>query len=185
VAPERIERGSESLAGPQSSWSRFSRPLFDAGDWLRRGWNDFVLGFTAARQRTLLKPFGIGDASGSQLGLALAVATGLALGITALILLRPSGTRRDALARAYSAFVRRLARAGLAKASHEPAMAYAARIANQRPELAESVATLSQRYARQRYAAQVNEGRELSSLCKDLRHFRVTTASASTVRRSR
>src|SRR5690606_40972419 len=34
-------------------------PVFNLGDWMRRGWNDFVLGFDANRQRDLLKPLGL------------------------------------------------------------------------------------------------------------------------------
>ena len=64
VAPERIydtlaERapGAEGVLGGL----RGLTPVLDLGDWVRRGWNDFVLGFDAARQRRLLQPLGLGE----------------------------------------------------------------------------------------------------------------------------
>ena len=61
VAPDRIydtladrAPGAGGLFG-----ARMPTPVFDTGDWLRRGWNDFMLGFDAERQRRMLQPLGV------------------------------------------------------------------------------------------------------------------------------
>jgi transglutaminase-like putative cysteine protease len=173
VAPERIERGTDSLAGPQSMWSRLTRPMFDAGDWLRRGWNEVVLGFNAARQRNLLQRIGVNSEETSQVGIALAIAIAAALGLTLWLLLRGPRESRDALGIAYTRFAARLAKAGVAKAPHEGPLDYAARVAQQLPQAAETVLALSHRYALRRYARCDSDPREDAALCVELRHFRV------------
>jgi protein-glutamine gamma-glutamyltransferase len=117
VSPERIEQGRSSLE-PASAWSEAGRPLFDMLDWLRRGWNDMVLGFGATQQQRLLRPIGIEQAEWRELGIALAVAGGLSLALTLFLLLRPNDTRLDPVERAWRRFLRRCARAGLAKPAH-------------------------------------------------------------------
>src|SRR3546814_12726145 len=57
VAPERIydtlaDRATGNFGGGLA-------PVLDIGDWMRRGWNDFVLGFDAQRQQRLLQPLGV------------------------------------------------------------------------------------------------------------------------------
>lgn len=175
VAPERIERGSESLAGPESAWDQLSRPIFDAGDWLRRGWNDFVLGFNAARQQSLLQPFGIPSASGTQLGVALGIGVGLALGLTVWLLLRAPRGPRDPVGSAYRRFLARLARAGVPRAAHEGPLDFAARASTALPRSGAQLQMLSQRYARYRYATPAPDADEVSELCDALRRFRVTS----------
>lgn len=173
VAPERIERGSESLAGPDSAWRRWSRPIFDASDWVRRGWNDVVLGFNSARQRSLLQAFGVPEASTSQLGIALAIGIGIALALTVGLLLRAPRGPRDPLRAAYARFVSRLAKAGVSKPLHEGPIAFSERAASLLPEAAERVLALSRRYARRRYAPVQPEPRDDAALCDDLRRYRV------------
>lgn len=184
VAPERIEQGTDSLAGPESAWGRMSRPLFEAGDWLRRGWNDVVLGFNASRQRGLLQSFGIPDASTSELGIALAVGVGIALALTVGLLLRAPRGPRDPLRLAYARFLARLAKAGASKPAHEGPLAFAERTAALLPEIADDVLALSRRYARQRYAPVPPDARDDAALCDDLRRYRVPTRMRSPNRRS-
>jgi transglutaminase-like putative cysteine protease len=173
VAPERIQRGSDVLGGRESEWERYGQPLLDAGDWLRRNWNDLVLGFDAARQRNLLQPFGIPDASTAELGIALVVFVGLALALTLVVLLRAPRTARDPLRIAWYRFLRRLERAGLPKSPHEGPVAFGERAAASLPAAADQVVALSQRYARRRYAAgQADDGAD-QALCDALRRFRV------------
>ena len=40
----------------------------NVGDWLRRGWNDLVLGFDASRQQQLLRPLGIDELDAAAAG---------------------------------------------------------------------------------------------------------------------
>ncbi len=184
VAPERIERGTESLSGPESAWGRMSRPLFEAGDWLRRGWNDVVLGFNASRQRGLLQSFGISDASTSELAIALAVGVGIALALTVGLLLRAPRGPRDPLRLAYARFLKRLARVGASKPAHEGPLAFAERAAALLPEIADEILALSRRYARRRYAPVHPDARDDAALCDDLRRYRVRLGRSPSPRRS-
>jgi transglutaminase-like putative cysteine protease len=172
VAPERIERGTESLA-PESAWRRFTQPITDVGDFVRRGWNELVLGFDAARQRALLGRVGVDSTEMGQMGLAWAAGVGLGLAITLWLLLRRPRDARDRLGQAYARFLARLARAGVEKPPHEGPLDFAQRAAQAVPQAAENVLALSHRYLRHRYARSTPGTGEEDALCADLRHFRV------------
>ena len=131
-----------------------------------------VLGFDAARQKGLLRPFGIREAENWQLVTAFGIGAGLALLLTLWLLLHEHRDRSDPLARAWRGFVRRLATAGIRKAPHEPPLAFAERAAEARPDLAEPVRSLSRRYCRLRYASRVPDAGERLALIQDLRHYR-------------
>lgn len=175
VAPERIERGTESLA-PPSAWKDYARPLLDAGDFVRRQWNELVLGFDAARQRALLQRVGVDASRTGQVGAALAAGVAIALGATLWLLLRRPRDGRDHLGRAYARFLARLARAGVQKAAHEGPLDFAQRAAHGVPQAAENVLALSHRYLQRRYARHHPSPGEEAALCNDLRRFRVPRA---------
>ena len=127
-------------------------PAFNAADWMRRGWNDFVLGFNAQRQQDLLKPFGFGPLQGRHLILLFATLAGLALAWMAWLIAR--GEReRDPLLRAWHRLEARYRRLGRGRAPHEPAQAWAARVAADQPRAGEHLASLSRRFSDARYAA--------------------------------
>jgi transglutaminase-like putative cysteine protease len=181
VAPERIERGTDSLA-PESAWDEMTRPLFDAGDFVRRAWNEVVLGFDAARQRSLLGTLGVDNSRASQAALALGAGVGVALAVTLWLLLRRPPDRRDRLGQAYARFVARLARAGVGKAPHEGPLDFARRAARDLPDAAERVLALSDRYAHHRYARPEPGKDDAETLCADLRQFRVQSNVRNTTR---
>jgi protein-glutamine gamma-glutamyltransferase len=172
VAPHRIERGVESLDGGRRRQSMLGQPMLDAADWMRRGWNQFVLGYDAVRQKQLLRPLGVDADDWRHLGLALGAGVMLAVAIMLGLLLRRPPTSPDPLLRAWHRFLARLARAGAAKAPHEGPIAFASRAAAALPDAAAEITALSDRYARQRYAADA-DARQLHRLCADLRGFRV------------
>lgn len=141
VAPERIESGSQSLR-PESAWREAGIPLRDAIDWLRRGWNDWVLGYGAAQQQQLLRPFGVDKADWRDLGVALIAAAGLALALTVALLLRRTGDGEHPVDRAWRRLRTRLRKAGYPLEPDSPPR----RIANMleaQPELSK----LCQRYS--------------------------------------
>lgn len=183
VAPQRIERGAAGLAGPEPFWTGLGKPLFQAGDWLRRGWNEVVLGFDATRQRHLLQTVGVSDASPIQLGATLGIAVGIALLVTVGLLLRSPRGPHDPLRSAYARLLRRLERAGVPKPPYEGPIAFAERVAALLPEQAEVVLALSRRYAHRRYADVVLDADADAALCDDLRRFRVPSASHLRLRR--
>lgn len=173
IAPGRIDQGVDAPTGASRLGGAWGQPLFDAVDWLRRGWNNVVLGFDFAQQSRLLQPFGIAEATWRQLAIALIVAAAIALAITMALLLRPARGARDAVGRAYARFLARIARRGHVKPRHEGAIAFAERIATNLPASSPQILALSQRYARQRYAPPVTNPQVERDLCTDLTAFRI------------
>ncbi len=174
VAPERVFQRSADPTGPGGSTIG---ELSDVGDWMRRGWNDLVLKFNAARQASLFASIGLPKADSTTLTIAFALATGFLLTVVALFQLRDRGPRPDPLLRAWLRFTARLARARLRKLTHEPAMAYARRISALLPEQRDDVLSLSQRFADARYARTGMDDQTRRTLIQALRAFRVRVPS--------
>ncbi len=172
VAPQRIERGADVMGREREVAYSWGRPLFDAADFLRRGWNDFVLGFDAARQSRILRPLGIEQAGWRELGLALLAAGAIAMLATLALVLRRPPDGSDAVGRAWLRFVRRLARHGVVKEAYEGPLDFAARAGARLPASADALATLSMRYARRRYAADRVDSDADRRLVEDLMNFR-------------
>ena len=143
--------------------------MFDASDWLRRGWNDFVLGFNAQRQQRMLDPLGLAGIGGRGLVLLFALAAGLAMGWMAWWLAR--GEREhDPLLRAWHRLGERYARIGRARDAHEPAQAWADRVAADVPRAGIDLRTLSRRFSEARYAGA--EAAVVRALVRDLSDHR-------------
>ncbi|MDD3528461.1 MAG: DUF3488 and transglutaminase-like domain-containing protein [Gallionellaceae bacterium] len=157
VAPERVELGLDA-ALPAAE-----RPLLDlppawqlrlrqGWDWLDNGWNQWVLGYDQQRQRRLLGALSPRLASldgmlwATLAGTALILA-GLALSILHVRRDRPAG----ATERLYARFLARLARVGLVKGAAEGPVAFAARAARDRPDLAGPVRAITALYVALRY----------------------------------
>lgn len=176
VSPLRIESGADALS-ERGTFSRWMRPLLNVADWMRRGWNDYLLGFNATRQKDLLKPLGLEDADWRDLGIALAVAAGLALALTLYLLLRPTPDRRDPVERAFARFTARLARAGTVRLLHEPPQVFAERAAIAHPEVGAQIADLCARYHRWGYAPGGLNADAHTRLVAELLQFRVPPRS--------
>lgn len=167
VAPERIYDTLEDRLGAGSGALGGLANLGDLGDWMRRGWNDLVLGFDANRQQRLLQPFGIDRLEGRRLGLLFGLFALLALAAMGWLLAR--GEReRDPLLRAWHRLGARYARLGLGREPHEPALDWAERVARIRPQAAKVLLPLSRRFADSRYAAGTGD----TTLLDDLRRHR-------------
>ena len=172
VAPERIydtledRLGTGTASGALGQLARFG----DLSDWMRRGWNNWVLGFNAERQQHLLQSFGIRHLDGQRLVLLFAFSALLALAWMAWLLARGE-RQRDPLLRAWHALGARYARLGLAREAHEPARLWAERVARARPQ-SRSLVPLSQRFADARYAAGLGHPALVHDLVHDLRRHR-------------
>jgi transglutaminase-like putative cysteine protease len=161
VAPERIYDTLEQRAASGGGLEALRLDnLGDLTDWMRRSWNDWVLGFDAARQQELLGPLGLHRLDPSQLlGLFIAFA---ALALAGMIWLLARGEReRDPLLRAWHRLCRRYARIGLGRPPHEPALAWARRVAAAHPRSGEALLALSQRFVATRYAGATGGMRQL------------------------
>jgi len=175
VAPERIyDTLADRAPGAQGLFGALvPRPVFDASDWLRHGWNDFALGFDAVRQRRLLSPFGVED-------VGVAWLTGLFFGVSLLALLwmtwltARAERERDPVLRAWHQLGARYARLGLGREPFETAARWAERISIARPGLAAGLPQLSHRFNNWRYAGR-QPGPEAAALVRAVRRHRPGT----------
>lgn len=170
VAPERIyDTLADRASGTIGAFAGLA-PLFNTGDWLRRGWNDFVLGFDATRQQRLLRPLGAEPlGSGGLIALFVASAV-IALGWMLWLTAR-AGREHDPLLRAWHRLGARYARLGHGREAHEPAEAWAQRVLAARPQ-AGALARLSARFSDWRYARGRGDPRMLRDLIRELRAHR-------------
>ncbi|RXR00911.1 transglutaminase TgpA family protein [Pseudoxanthomonas composti] len=171
VAPERIYDTLEDRLGAGGQDGGFGADfgsLREVGDWLRRGWNDLVLGFDANRQQQLFKPFGLDKLDPGRLGVIFAVlASAVLLGMAWLL---ARGEREaDPLLRAWHQVGRRYARRGLGPEPHETAQRWAQRVARHDIANGPVLLTLSERFAHARYARGVAD---VAPLIRELRRHR-------------
>lgn len=172
VAPERIydtladrAPGAEGLLG---AW--LPTPVFNASDWLRRGWNDFALGFDALHQRQLLQPLGLDELDSGRLVALFCTAAALALSWMAWLTARAE-READPVLRAWHRLGARYARIGLGRESHEPAADWAERVSLADADAAGQLRQLSWRFNSWRYAGR-EPGREASALIRALDRHR-------------
>lgn len=142
VAPSRIEHGIEAalpagdplpaLLRIDADWLRDLRNRWEAAN---NRWNQWVLGYNPQRQRELLSRLGLDDPDWRKMTAVLAALCAIALLILSLSTLRQ---RSAALPeqRAWQDFCARLARLGMTRAPWEGPLAFADRVARERPDLA-------------------------------------------------
>jgi len=182
IAPENIldtlddvqRRQRGGLAGAAD---QVLGPMFDGSDFLRRQWNQLVLGFNSARQKSLLRPVGIDEAEAWQLVTAFGIGSALALAMTLWLLLREHRDRSHPVLRAWRAFTRRLRRAGHAKGLDEPPLSFARRVAAEIPGQAADLLSVSERYSDWRYSGRKMPDQEQQQLIRSLRAFRLLDRS--------
>ena len=165
IAPERVRSGLAAampdsavlpfFARMQSPWLLKLRLNLDA---LANQWNQWVLGYDTERQFALLTRLGMEDISWQKMALNMAAGMAFLLGVFTLLMLRRlSRQDTDAAQRLYLKFCRKLAQAGLIRATHEGPQDFAARAAAAKPELAASIADITARYIALRYDNQAND----------------------------
>lgn len=179
VSPNRIEQGldvaipesaSEALLGiaPGGTASRLWRHARLGWDALNDGWNQWVLGYGADRQRRLLERLGVDARDWRQMGLMLAAGTVLAVLLTLAWLWRRR-ERVDPVVRQFGAFCNRLARLGVSREPWEGPLDYGERAARALPALAQDIRHVAMLYARARYAADGTAARQLRDAVRRLR----------------
>jgi len=169
VAPERIYDTLQDRApGSDGLLGDFGMPAWNVRDWMRRNWNDLVLGFDADRQSRMFRPIGLGKVDGQQLAILFSIAALLALLWMAWLSAR--GQREpDPVLRAWRQLGNRYRKLDLERLSHETASAWLDRVARIRPELARDLRELSHRFANWRYAEH-QPGTRSTRAAKDLVH---------------
>lgn len=183
VAPERLERSILQTRGQGAVPVFFSLPesgTLAAGvrlaraawDLVGHGWNRWVLGYDQTRQRHLLARLGYRGATWRGLAGALAAGAGVFLGVLALSLAWRGGPGPEAPElRAYRRFCRKLARAGVGRPSHEGPAALAARVSEERADLALAVRAVTEPFIRLRYVWGADREVELTRLRRAVRAF--------------
>lgn len=151
VAPERIYDTLDDRAAGGLAALPGLGGVGDLRDWLRRGWNDMVLGFGADRQRRWLQRLGMPDADAGKLALIFVVTLAIALAGMWWLATREE-RERDPVLRAWRRMERRYRALGLGRAPHEPGGSWARRVAAMRPQSGEALIALSARFAAWRYA---------------------------------
>lgn len=157
VAPSRIERGiaaalpvGEALPLALRIDAPWLRALRDRWEATNNAWNQWVLGYSPERQRSTFARLGLGEVNWRPLAIALSATAGLvllALAATAFLRQRP----RDPAERAWQRFCRRLAAHGVVRAGWEGPLAFAERVARERPQLARLTRDAAGHYALLRY----------------------------------
>ncbi len=185
VAPQRAAQGpAASLAPDERS---ILRPLGALGPlanyWikLRLGWdafnnqwNKWILGYSSARQKTLLAKFGIRADTRDGLITAIILATAAMMIIALCYFLRISKkavARQDAVQKAYLAFCAKLARAGLARKPSQGPLDYSAMVVALRRDLKASVLEIIDLYIRLRYARRNGNRDDRKRLKILVKHF--------------
>lgn len=154
VDPTAVVRPARILPGATASSDAAAISWMDQWsnrwDLANRWWRQAVLGFNAARQRGLLTPFGIDQASAWTMAAALAGCIAL-FALIALLLATGGRNKGDALGRAQRKLERKLARHGINRRPNEGASTYFHRAAVALPHHAGQLADLSARYLGMRY----------------------------------
>ncbi len=166
VAPENIldtvttSGGEEDYFGERTAFS----PLFDFSDFMKSRWNDWIVGFNAARQIDLFRSMGLQEAQRWQMLLTV-LAFGSLISYAVFIV---AGLKRTPLmpvetqwAELMHAYLKR----GNGKLTHETALDFAMRAGG------DELQTLAQRYHRWRYAKIQLDAYEMASLIADLQMF--------------
>lgn len=176
VAPSRIESGIEAAlpaSDPLPALVRIDR------DWLRdlrnrweaanNAWNQWVLGYNPERQREVLSRLGLSDPDWRNMTAALAFLCGITLLVVTCWTLfhRPTATPAQ---RAWTAFCKRLERRGLRREAWEGPLAFAARVAVRRPELAALTNEAARLFADLHYGD--GDGAKLKQLKECIRRLR-------------
>jgi len=132
---------------PRLEWLRGMRYQWEA---LAHKWNLLVLGYNPERQRDLMNFVGMRDADWRSLTAALFSVLGL-LTLALLAWSLKHLTRPDPVQRAWTAFSRKLAEHGVARAPHEGPRDYALRAAGALPGAAWAILRIAALYMQLRY----------------------------------
>lgn len=186
VNPARIEAGASASSSDQgwftSAWLRDIRNNFDL---VNRLWTQTIVQFNALRQKSLLSPLGISDATQGDLLLTLSILVTLVLLMATVWVLRSGKLQKvDALDAAWRRFRAKLARRGVTARPDEGPMAWLERIRQQIQdqgaiELIERIVYL---YVDLRYARSEPDPDQVAALARTIGAFRTSARIEESVR---
>ncbi len=193
IAPERVssalsagrgysadERRFAGDAGGGASWGRLARAqIILAWDSINYRWDLHVQSYNDEQQRTWLAVLGFPHISGRGLLLWSGVGIVICLALTALWSRWPVGARRDPATRDYERLCRRLAAAGVARASWEGPIAFTQRAAQAFPTHAVFLRRCGELYAHLRYGRNPRSVRDFTDAIRDFPRLSPVASPAS------
>ncbi|MBS1197365.1 MAG: Transglutaminase-like protein [Proteobacteria bacterium] len=174
VSPSRIEGGiSTAMSGDEplpalvqinSDWLKSLRYRWEA---INNGWNQWVLGYNAERQRDFLQGLGIEDPRWQTLGMImLGVSAAILLAVSAWILYhRP---RLDPARKLWNQALRHLHRSSIDCADWEAPLELATRLQRKHPEIGRAFEEVARLYVAARYGRGPINLEKLRQAVKDL-----------------
>ena len=160
VAPERVAFGSDAVLGARRTLAGEGRAgvgaallghLREGVDALTYRWNQWVLGYSAAAQQRLLERWGFPDIERGHLVIALTALLAASGALLGLLILRTPRRPRDPVVSVWARLSAQLRPLGLARAPSEAPHAWAARVAQARPDLAAEIRAITDCYTAARY----------------------------------
>lgn len=156
VAPERIEysAGDPEFEGMAASWGFSGRiPLIESvvmtWDALNAKWNEWILGYGPENQNKFMEFLGMDDPNWRKLLLTmLAIVIGMVVAISGILMLRYRRPPPDPAVKLYLAFVKKT---GVAPATGETALDFAARASSQGSLSNADIAAVTDAYVQTRY----------------------------------
>jgi transglutaminase-like putative cysteine protease len=178
VAPVRVDTGISAAVPRTDLLPLMVRTDFEllrqarlTWDYMASTWNQWVLGYTPERQRSLLANVGVDDATWEKLTAILLVLAGIIVAILTVLALRQLKSRvRDPVTIAYLRFCDKLRRKGLMRGPAEGPVDYARRVERLRPDLTPAVATITRLYVALRYGTEASAA-ALIELQRRVRRF--------------
>jgi transglutaminase-like putative cysteine protease len=178
VAPVRVDTGISAAVPRTDLLPLMVRTDFEllrqarlTWDYMASTWNQWVLGYTPERQRSLLANVGVDDATWEKLTAILLVLAGIIVAILTVLALRQLKSRvRDPVTIAYLRFCDKLHRKGLMRGPAEGPVDYARRVERLRPDLTPAVATITRLYVALRYGTEASAA-ALIELQRRVRQF--------------
>jgi hypothetical protein len=147
--------------------------MFDYSDFIKSNWNDWVVGFNAARQAQLFQGIGLAKIQRWQMLIVLiSLAGGISYGLFLLIQLR-SKEHIAPVERAWRKLLLKMRKRGMGKLNHETALDYALRVESK--ELVE----IAERYTRCRYGKVAFSEAETRTLIADLLALSIPIGASS------
>ena len=183
VAPERIEHSIDtalSRAGDRVVFNTAAIGMF--GDLWRNaawiadavdlGWHRWVVGFSAARQNSLLQKIGLSDLKGYGLAIALLVGTAMTAVLVYLIAKLPRPVARDPLPALWHRFAKKLQRAGLETRPWQGADTVCNKAIGRFPTAADQLVAINRLYVQLRYGRR-RDPKQMSALRNRIRLLRL------------
>jgi len=180
IAPGRIENGLRSslpdntalpfMMRTQSPWLLKLRFNLDN---ITNQWNQWVLGYNTERQFAFLTRLGMEDITWQKMAMNMLAGLALIVGVLTLVMLRRLQLRTtDEVQTTYLKFCKKLAKAGITRATHEGAQDFAARATKLKPQHAEAIADITARYIALRYQDR-NDDASLQAFKRAVKSFKL------------